>query len=398
MSRGHSAGHGERDAEADLLEDLLSQSIETPVPPDPVDSRQFILYGAGNLGRHVLARLRAAGIEPLAFADDTASKKESVIDGLHVMTPEDAVRRFGREIIFAVTILNPALRFPEARERLRGRIGLDALSLFELARMFPDSLLPYLQYDRPQKLFDNAQQIRRAFQMLADEESRRQFTAHIAFRLTAQYESLPAKSSPAYFPENLIPRFPRNATFVDCGAYDGDTMRSFLAHQNGDFGAIIGFEPDSRNFEALAAYVLSLGAGISSKIHLHRGAVGERSGRAAFHETGDMSAAIAEDATGNVELFALDDTVISSGAPIYIKFDIEGFELPALRGAANLLVSERPTLAVSVYHRPADLWEIPLHLHDLELDYRLHLRTEGDDGMDLVCYALPAGSNPATPA
>lgn len=380
--------------QADLLENLLGKSAgaRNPVPRSPDHSDRIVLYGAGNLGRVVLSRLRASGVEPLAFADDTAAKQGCILDGLQVLKPEEVINRFGSNVIFAVTILNPALRFIEARERLHHRTGGDVLSLLDLARMFPNALLPYLQYDRPEKIVEHAERIRRAFQTFSGEKSREQFIAHLEFRLTAKYDVLPAKSQPAYFPRDLIGRFSSDATFVDCGAYDGDSIRGFLAHQNRQFGAIFAFEPDNRNYEQLAAYVRSLGAEISSRIQLRRGAVGAHSGRVAFHETGDMSAAVVPDAAGKVDLFALDDAIPQSGTQTYIKFDIEGFELEALRGAARFLASERPTLAVSVYHRPADLWEIPLYLHDLDLGYRLDLRTEGEDGMDIVCYALPPDS------
>ena len=61
-----------------------------------------------------------------------------------------------------------------------------------------------------------------------------------------------------------------------------------------------------------------------------------------------------------------------------------------LAGAAGLLARERPVLALSIYHRPDDLWELPLHLDALALGYRFFLRTHGDDGMDIVCYAIPS--------
>jgi len=381
----------------DLLEVLLGK---TPADYDVLQStgRKLVLYGAGTLGRSLLKRLRAGGIEPIAFADDTPSKQGQMLDGLEILFPEQVAARFGSDFVFAVTILNPALRFLEAEERLRRRTGRDVLSLLALAKTFPDALFPYLQYDRPARILESASQIRRAFNILSDDRSREEFVAHLHFRLTARYQLLPAKSTPAYFPPGLVSEFSDDCIFVDCGAYDGDSMRQFLRHQHGHFGAIVAFEPDRRNFETLANYVRSLGAETASRIHLHHGAIGDHTGETPFDETGDMSAAVHPDATGKVALFALDDVVRPEGSEIYIKFDIEGFEQQALEGARSLLRAQRPTLAVSAYHRPGDLWEIPLYLHDLDIGYRLSLRTEGDDGMDLVCYALPAESNPATPA
>jgi FkbM family methyltransferase len=381
-------------AGTDLLDDLLLQS-----PDNALNRRSaspLVLFGAGNLGREVLARLRRAGIEPVAFADDTASKKNSVIDGLPVISPEKAVARFGRNTRFAVTILNSRLAFVEARRQLATRTGCEILSFLALARMYPDQLLPYLQYAQPARILENTPQIRRLFGALADQESRRQFLSHLQFRLAADYECLPARSEPAYFPPDLIGSFPKNITFVDCGAFDGDTIRNFLAHQGDDFATILAFEPDIQNHARLDAFVRSLSPELSSRIWIYRGAVGDHRGSIAFNQTGDMSAAISPDAAEKADLFKLDDLVPKSAAPVYLKLDVEGFEMEALQGAKALLSSGRATLAVSIYHRPEDLWEIPLHLHDFGLGYRLYLRTEGLDGMDLVCYALPA--NLATPA
>jgi len=372
------------------LEELLGRAwpVEQPLADDKQPGG-LILYGAGNLGRRVLSRLRASGIEPLAFADDTPAKQGSTIDGLPVVFPEEVCPQFGNHVTVAVTILNSAMRFLEAREQLHTRTGCEAISLLELSRMYPDSLLPYLQYDRPEQITRNAQPIRRAFHTLADQRSRQEFVAHLEFRLTANYDVLPGRSQPPYFPADLISQFASDVTFVDCGAYDGDTVRAFLAHQGDRFDGIVAFEPDEQNYEKLMAYVSSLEAKIRSRIQLHRGAVGDQSGTVAFTQTGDMSAAVAVGGNEQVPLFALDGAILRAGSQIYLKLDIEGFELPALRGAAHLLRSKWSALAVSAYHLPADLWEIPLYLHDLDLGHRLYLRTEGEDGMDIVCYAIP---------
>src|SRR3954451_3630728 len=126
---------------AELLDALLNKSegsYQRHLPKAP----HIVLYGAGNLGRSVLKCLRAANVEPIAFADDTLSKQGKILDGLPVCPPEEIVRRFGSDITFAVTILNPALRFLDAMQNLRRRTGRDTLSLFDLGRIFPPTLLP----------------------------------------------------------------------------------------------------------------------------------------------------------------------------------------------------------------------------------------------------------------
>ena len=97
-------------------------------------------------------------------------------------------------------------------------------------------------------------------------------------------------------------------------------------------------------------------------------------------------------------MLPISEVVEADGSPVYIKFDVEGAELEALRGTRELIVAAQPLLAVSIYHRPDDLWELPIYLKSLDPNYRLFLRTQGEDGMDVICYAVPAGmtSRPQT--
>jgi hypothetical protein len=75
--------------------------------------------------------------------------------------------------------------------------------------------------------------------------------------------------------------------------------------------------------------------------------------------------------------------------PSYVKLDIEGAEADALQGMANTIRSARPALAVCVYHRPADLWELPYLVDGLMPECRLYLRAHAWNGFELVLYAIP---------
>jgi hypothetical protein len=68
--------------------------------------------------------------------------------------------------------------------------------------------------------------------------------------------------------------------------------------------------------------------------------------------------------------------------------DIEGAEEEALRGAEGLLRADAPKLAISVYHRAADLWRLPLLIKGLQKHYRLYLRHYSSEIVDTVCYAV----------
>ena len=57
----------------------------------------------------------------------------------------------------------------------------------------------------------------------------------------------------------------------------------------------------------------------------------------------------------------------------FIKMDIEGSELAALKGARNVLHHHKPNLAISLYHKPEDVYEIPMWLSEQNLGYRFYL-------------------------
>ena len=69
--------------------------------------------------------------------------------------------------------------------------------------------------------------------------------------------------------------------------------------------------------------------------------------------------------------------------------DIEGEELNALKGAKEIICKYKPKLAICVYHKPEDLYEIPKYIMDFGLDYKYYLRHHMREGYtETVFYAI----------
>jgi hypothetical protein len=83
------------------------------------------------------------------------------------------------------------------------------------------------------------------------------------------------------------------------------------------------------------------------------------------------------------------DDLAAGTQPTFVKLDVEGDELAALEGGKATLERMRPVVAVCVYHRPEDLWTIPLFLHEVLPEHRMYLRAHAWDGFELVAYAVP---------
>ena len=95
-----------------------------------------------------------------------------------------------------------------------------------------------------------------------------------------------------------------------------------------------------------------------------------------------MSSSFSSTGTVEVEVIPIDEVVAANGAPVYLKFDVEGAEWEALRGCERLLTHARPLMAISVYHRPDDLWQLPLSVAANSLNRSMGLP-------DLYPFVLP---------
>jgi hypothetical protein len=80
----------------------------------------------------------------------------------------------------------------------------------------------------------------------------------------------------------------------------------------------------------------------------------------------------------------------------YVKFDIEGAERDALSGTWSLIERDRPSIALAIYHRPEDIFDLPLTVMTRTRGYRYFLRSHDHDGIDFVLYAIPEENLAAT--
>ncbi len=361
----------------------------------PVSDR-IVLFGAGGLGRHTLAGLRSLGITPIAIADNNTSNHGKTIDGIPILSPAVAASLHASSAAFVVAIWNEKCSHAQVFQQLRD-LGCRTITSFAaLFRKYPDTFLPYLRLDRPERVLLDAHPIRQAFDLLSDDLSCENFLAHLRWHLGLTFLDLPPVSSePQYLPKGVFTWQP-DEVFVDVGAFDGDTLRSILAIPGTRFKNFLALEPDPTSYAKLQTTCASAPEPLRQRITtLPYGAANDNK-TVSFNANGGPGAAINATGATKIEIRKLDD-LLQNESPTYIKMDIEGAEPQALLGASATIQKHRPILAVCLYHQQNHLWQLPLLINRLAPGYRFYLRQHNPDGWDLVAYAVPPSRLPAPP-
>ena len=116
-------------------------------------------------------------------------------------------------------------------------------------------------------------------------------------------------------------------------------------------------------------------------------ALGEIDGTAAAEsQSGQMTSLAIAGGGGDVRVVRIDDHLAGQRITM-LKADVEGMEMPLLRGAAATIRTHRPKLAICVYHYPSDIPVISQYLQSLVPDYRFALRHHSPQFMETVLYA-----------
>jgi FkbM family methyltransferase len=390
------------------LEELLAESVEDARLRESTTfdriagerATRIVLFGAGGLGRRTLAGLRAAGLEPLAFSDNRPTLWGTAVDGLPVFSPEDAARQFRTTAVFVVTIWGAGSthRLADSVDQLNA-LGCDiVVPAAWLSWRYADELLPFYALDLPSKLLAQVPDVRRGFEVLGDDRSRLEYVTQVRWRLTGDSSWLAHPvPGPQYLVTDVASPLP-DEVVLDCGAYDGDTLRSWIKSRGASFARYFAMEPDPLSHARLETYIAGLPPETAARVRVLPYSVASYTGLATFSASGSLSSSIREDGGITVDCIRLDDLEkeLEGAVPTFLKVDIEGAELDALEGGTELLRRTHPMIAIASYHRQDHLWRVPLALRDLWSQYQCFLRPHNEEGWDLILYAVPPDRVPVS--
>ncbi len=174
--------------------------------------------------------------------------------------------------------------------------------------------------------------------------------------------------------------------FVDAGCFDGQSSKAFF-EWCGQGGYSYCFEPDRQNWEKIGETLKEYG-----NYEVIPKALWSKETTLAINAKGNFASTVTEiSGDSNVQrigAMALDDCFYNKGVT-FIKMDIEGAEIEALRGARKIIEKQKPRLAVSIYHNPEDIWTLPREILSYCPEYRFYLRHYSFSDYDTVLYAIP---------
>lgn len=337
-----------------------------------------VLYGAGTVAEWLTERLTSKGCEVAGYAvDDEYFTPNQTYLGRPIYRMTDLILH-PNDYVFVLAIgenlnVNRLARFEDEH-----KITFYAFTVDNLAPIDKEYILN--ERDKFSETFD----------MLEDELSRQTMLAWLRTKITGNSSCCAAVYRPGIFFNDLTETTFHGTVgggfYLDCGSHRGKPIEAFVKWSGGHYKKIIAFEPDPENFAVLENFVRERGY---KNVTLLNCGVYDRKGVLSFDSQGNTFSNFSSNGTESIAVEKIDDVVGDEHVSL-IGMDIEGSELPALKGAAHTITRDKPALAICAYHRTEDLITLPQYIKSLYGDYKFYLRKHTrSEEYSLLLYAIP---------
>lgn len=338
------------------------------------ESRPIVVYGMGNGADKLIKRFEKYNIEIADFFASDGFVRGHSFHGKRVKSFSEIKSEYPEFVI--------VLSFASNRD--------EVIALFEAIDRDYDLYIP----DMPvagEEYFDrefynsNYSEILSAYDSLSDENSKNAFVNIVNYKLSGRLKFLEA----AYSSKDELYSFLDGNGFeciVDAGAYNGDTMRDAKKYFP-NLKKAYAIEPDAKTFKKLAKYSE---AENGVYIECINAAVFDKDGISSFFGSANRNSSISSTSSyehkDNIVNTVMLDSIIKDKVD-YIKYDVEGAELEALRGSDGVISKYKPILLVSAYHRSCDIFSLINYIsskYDFYNIYLLRLRAVPAWEIDII--------------
>ena len=316
--------------------------------------KPIVLYGMGNGADKIIKVLEEYGIEFKGVFASDGFVRNKLFHGFPVESYETLKNRFGQMIV----LLCFGTHLPEVMENIK-RIAKEQELYAPDVPVVGEGLLNS-KLCRSQRA-----ELEKVYSLLADEKSKQTFENILRYRLSGDVSYLFDCEADVDEPYNSFLKLESGESFLDLGAYNGDTVLD-IAKRCPDYNRIIGVEPDAKTFRKLKNNTKDLKNTLCLNV-----CVSDFSGKGRFLMKGGRNSVVGE---GIETDFSTVDDILKGEKITFIKMDVEGEELKAVKGAKNTILKYKPKMIISAYHRTEDFWTLPKTVLEINPNYKVYMR------------------------
>lgn len=333
------------------------------------EEKKVVLYGAGNCGLETLTLLAKYKIKVTYLCDDNEDRIGSYLKNVKISKIEDIVVDVNTVIIITS--------------------GYNAKMKEKLKKLGYWSYYVEIDFGRYEEDFEtwdffkqHEKELIETYNLLEDEKSRELFLDLVNYRISRDLSYLNGyEENNQYFAKGIV-SLGEKEVFLDLGAFDGDSINNFVDFVEGKYEKIIALEPDKKNYAKLLKNTRSL-----TNIECFNVGAYKKNTTLSFYSSDANNSFLADDGNSTVEVVSIDE-LLNKEKVTFIKMDIEGAEYDALLGAKDVIKEHSPLLAIVIYHKTRDLFELPLLINKINPNYRYYLRHHSPTVIETVLYAI----------
>lgn len=346
-------------------------------------NHKWVIFGAGERGRSLAEKMRESNTVVDALVDNNPAIQGTMISGFPVLSLETVMAMFGDSAVYIITVATRKSG-GEIEEQLM-RAGIHRI-VWDWEYQQWDKRLPvFTPVTLPSRTLAQKDEVQKAMDIWADDASKEEYLVQVRYRLQPWDFDMPTPSprKDIYFPSDLFEL--RDEVFVDCGAFDGDTIRDLQSRCKPKH--IVAIEANPESHDKLIKWYNGCE---ERNIDCRRLCVGLSRGMVKMILNGTSTCVDPTGTKGTAEVLCLPiDDIAMMYPPTFIKMDIEGAEYDAVKGATWTIKSRKPIVAACLYHNHEHLWKVPLLLKSLYPEYHLFLRRYEDRCWETIVYAIP---------
>ena len=355
-----------------LLGEEGDRRLRSRVKELKASTKKLVIYGTGEAGLAIHSILKDNGVEIYCFTDSDPSKWNGRINDIAVVSPESLIN------IKNVFVLIASCDSRAIIERINN-VGISDYDW--------DLYLSILALPLREVYLKNIEKIKYVGKVLGDNLSRKVLFALVKHAFSLDSKLLSSICQPnQYFINNRF-GIKKGDVIVDGGAYVGDTIAATLNSFGNKFGMIHSFEPNKESYAALNNYVRD--QKLDKVVTTYNVGLADKNDCRCFsgNDSGFHLNSVKGNAGERIKLISVDE-VFDDTRVDFIKMDLEGEELDALKGSKKVIKRDKPRLAVCAYHLPDHLWKVPLYILSLVPQYKLFMRHHTEGRYETVVYAV----------